>query len=418
MDNLTHSLIGMVAGEAAARLAPATRTGGLSAATRRGMLVTLATVGGNLPDIDLVLTYRGFTRDKLGYLLEHRGYTHTMLGCLALAAALYAAMAGWARFRRLAMLRNDRLMLAAMAVFATLLHLAMDALNSYGVHPFWPFYNGWIYGDSVFIVEPLYWLAAAPLFFTARTIGARSVVATAVLAGMVGSALMSPSWIWFACIVLATTGLLTIAMRSTPRTTALASALATVFVTAMFIVAGRAAARTIEAVAARDFPGDRIVDHVLSPIPTNPFCWDVLLLETRGERYIARHGMLSDAPSRISAQSCSTKLVSKDTTAPLTAVQAQESADTVWFGEFSMPAHRLAELAAHNCEASALMQFVRAPFAIENNRRWIIGDLRFDRERGLGMAKLEISAAPQGRCPPRVPWLAPRAELLNGGSVF
>ena len=93
------------------------------------MLVTLATVGGNLPDIDLVLTYRGFVRDKLGYLLEHRGYTHTVLGCLVLATLMYAAAEGWARYRRLSMTRNDHLTLAAVAVLGTLLHLGMDALE-------------------------------------------------------------------------------------------------------------------------------------------------------------------------------------------------------------------------------------------------------------------------------------------------
>src|ERR1700753_2709646 len=167
MDNLTHSLIGMVAGEAVARLTPVSK-GGLALETRRGLLVTLATVGGNLPDIDLVLTYRGFARDKLEYLLEHRGYTHTVLGCLVLATLMYLVVEGWARYRRLSMTRNDRLMLAAVAVFGTLLHLGMDALNSYGVHPLWPFYDGWIYGDLIFIVEPLYWLAVAPLFFVAK----------------------------------------------------------------------------------------------------------------------------------------------------------------------------------------------------------------------------------------------------------
>jgi inner membrane protein len=413
MDNLTHSLIGMVAGEAAARLTSATKTG-LSADSRRGMLVTIATVGGNLPDIDLVLTYRGFARDKLGYLLEHRGYTHTVLGCLALAALLYAAAEGWARYRRLSMTRSDHLALAAMAIFGTLLHLGMDALNSYGVHPLWPFYNGWIYGDSVFIVEPLYWLAAAPLFFTSKSIAARSVVATAVLAGIAGAVLMSPGWIWLAAVGLVVVGLAFIGGRSTPPTAALASALATVCVTALLVIAGHAAAQNIDSVAARDFPGDRVIDHVLSPIPTNPFCWDVLLLETHGNRYIARHGMLSNAPSVVTAQSCSTKLVSKDTTAPLTPVQAPDSATAVWFGEFSMPVSRLTDLTAHSCEAAALMQFVRAPFAIERKGGWIIGDLRFDRERGLGLAELEISAVPESGCLPRAPWLPPRADLLNG----
>jgi inner membrane protein len=411
MDNLTHSLISMVAGEATASLAPRMRTG-LAPETRRGMLLTLATVGGNLPDIDLVLTYRGFARDKLSYLLEHRGYTHTVLGCLILATLLYAAVEGWARFRRLSMTRGDRLLLAAMALVGTQLHLLMDWLNSYGVHPFWPFYDGWIYGDSVFIVEPLYWLAAGALFFTARTIGARAVVATAVVAGIVGCALMSPSLLWFAALVLATLGLLVVGRRCTARTTALASAVATVFVTAVFAIAGRAASNAIDSVAARDFPDDHSIDHVLSPIPTNPFCWDVLLLETRGERYIARHGMLSNAPGLVSAQSCSTKLVSKDTTAPLTAVQAADSTQAVWFGEFAMDKSRLAELIAHNCDALALMQFVRAPFAVERSHRWIIGDLRFDREHGRGLAQLEISSAHQAECLPRAPWLAPRAELL------
>jgi inner membrane protein len=412
MDNLTHSLIGLVAGEAAARLTPATRNG-LSPDTRRGMLVTLATAGGNLPDIDLVLTYRGFARDKLGYLLEHRGYTHTVLGCLVLAVLLLAAVEGWARYRRLSMTRADHLVLAAMAIFGTLLHLGMDALNSYGVHPFWPFYNGWLYGDAVFIVEPLYWLAAAPLFFTVRTTGARVVIAIAALMAIAASALMSPSWIWLTLIILASACLFAIGRRSSPRTTALTSALATLCVTAVFLVAGHTASRLTDSVAARDFPDDRIIDHVLTPTPTNPFCWDVLLLETRGDRYIARHGMLSDTPSIIPAQSCPRKLVSKTTTAPMTAVRTPDSREVVWFGEFSMPVHRLAELAAHNCEASALMQFVRAPFAIENNGGWIIGDLRFDRERGLGLAELEISTTPAGPCLPRAPWLPPRAALLG-----
>src|SRR5882757_3201497 len=244
MDNLTHSLIGMVAGEAVARLTPASKNG-LPAETRRGMLITVSTVGGNLPDIDLVLTYKGFVRDKLGYLLEHRGYTHTVLGCLVLATLIYAVAEGWAKYRRLPMTRNDHLTLVTVAVFSTLLHLGMDALNSYGVHPLWPFYNGWIYGDSIFIVEPLYWLAAAPLFFVAKSIAARAVVATAVLAGVAASILMSPSWMWLLLLALLTGGLLIVGSRYSTSTAALASAVTTICVTALLAVAGRAAAHDI-----------------------------------------------------------------------------------------------------------------------------------------------------------------------------
>jgi inner membrane protein len=138
-----------------------------------------------------------------------------------------------------------------------------------------------------------------------------------------------------------------------------------------------------------------------------------LLLATRGDRYIARHGMLSEAPGLVSAQSCSTKLVSKDTTVPMTAVHTPDVPDTAWFGEFSMPVSRLANLTARNCEAAALMQFVRAPFVVERKSGWVIGDLRFDRERGLGLAEIEVAATHTGECPPAAPWLPPRGALLK-----
>src|SRR3569833_1763689 len=412
MDNLTHSLIGMVAGEAVARLPPASK-GGLSAESRRGMLVTLATVGGNLPDIDLVLTYRGFVRDKLGYLLEHRGYTHTVLGCLVLATLMYVAAEGWARHRRLSMTRNDHLTLAAVAVFATLLHLGMDALNSYGVHPLWPFYSGWIYGASVFIVEPLYWLAAAPLFFVARSIAARAVVATAVLAGVAGSALMSPSWMWLGLLLLITVGLLIVGNRYPASTSALVSAIATVCVTVFLAITGYVAVRDINSVAARDFPDDRVIDHVLSPIPTNPFCWDVLLLETHGDRYIARHGMLSEAPAFVSAQSCSTMLVSQDTTAPMAAVHTSGSPDIAWFGEFSMPVTRLANLTSNNCQAAALMQFMQTPKNNKHKKKKNNKNQHNKHERGLGLAEIEVSESRTDDCPSPAPWLPPRRDLLK-----
>ena len=49
MDNLTHSLIGIVAGETVARSTSAA-TSGLGADTRRAFLVTIGVIGGNHPD--------------------------------------------------------------------------------------------------------------------------------------------------------------------------------------------------------------------------------------------------------------------------------------------------------------------------------------------------------------------------------
>ena len=42
-----------------------------------------------------------------------------------------------------------------LAWLAVLSHILLDYTNNYGVHPYWPFDNRWIYGDSVFIVTDL-----------------------------------------------------------------------------------------------------------------------------------------------------------------------------------------------------------------------------------------------------------------------
>jgi inner membrane protein len=413
VDNLTHTLIGLVAGDSIARSTSASPAG-LSAGTRRNCFVVIAAVGGNLPDLDLVVTYGGFTRDKLVYLLQHRGYTHTIAGCVVLALLLYGATELWARSRRIHLIRGDRWALAGMALFGTLLHLGMDTLNSYGVHPFWPFNNEWFYGDSVFIVEPLYWVAAAPMLFLVKSLWARIFVGFALLAALAANVVMhlaQPAW--YIAVVLLTIALLVVGKRASARTAALTSAAATVGVTAMFIFAGQAAAHRVEAIAAQDFPSETGIDRVLSPSPTNPLCWDVLLLQSGGGRYIARHAMLANAPSLLAADRCLGVFEGQSTTAPMTAVRAPASRAVRWLGEFSMPDDRLASLVAQDCEAYELMQFVRAPYAAEIDGRWVIGDLRFDREKALGMAEMVVDGSAHSPCRHKAPWVPPRASLLG-----
>ena len=61
-------------------------------------------------------------------------------------------------------------------------HVPLDALNSYGVHPFYPVDSSWYFGDAVFIFEPGFWivlgLAAA---WNARTRTARLVSALPIV---------------------------------------------------------------------------------------------------------------------------------------------------------------------------------------------------------------------------------------------
>ena len=413
MDNLTHTLIGVIAGESIAQSTHGTRPG-LAPDVRRTLFVALAAIGGNLPDLDLVYSLPGISHDKLSYVLQHRGYTHSVLGCVVLALLLYAGTELWVKLKRLTLTRRDRLELGAMALFGTLLHLGMDALNSYGVHPFWPAGNHWFYGDSVFIVEPLYWAAAAPLFFVLRSIVMRVVLALALLAAILLSALSSVALpVWSVGFALLTLTLLLVGARTSPRTAALTSAGLLVSITAMFILAGHLAARRIDSIVAADFPSEQLVDHVLTPMPMNPFCWDVLVLTTNGDRYAIRHAVLADAAGLIAARRCPMVLQGQGTTAPLAKVAAPESPQIHWLGEFAMSRSQLATLVAQHCDAAALMRFARAPFATVFERHWVVGDFRFDRERQLGMAEIELGAPSAGQCPATVPWVAPRADLLQ-----
>jgi inner membrane protein len=411
MDNLTHSLIGIVAGDTVARSARS-ETGGLTAQTRRAFLVTVSVIGGNLPDCDLIVSYGGFTRDKLAYMLQHRGYTHTILGCVILALLLYGAAEAVARARKLTFSRSDRVAILGMALFGTLLHLGMDSLNSYGVHPFWPFNNEWFYGDSVFIIEPLYWIAAAPMFFLLRTIWARVVLGIALLAALVLTVMAhSAQPAWYIGIIVLTALLLFVSRRVSARAAAWTSAVTAVGVTSMFIVAGLAAAHRAEAIDAQTFPSEHRVDHVLSPGFANPFCWDVLMVQTGSGLYTVRQATLSNSPTLVPVDRCFGMLIPRTGTAPMTEVPARSSAAIQWIRQFSMPEDRLAQLAARDCEARELLQFARAPYATEVDGRWVMGDLRFDREKDLGFTEIEL----RGRSPCRfsTPWVPPRQALLG-----
>jgi inner membrane protein len=417
VDNLSHSLIGLIAGESIARSSPVSRTSGLAPDVRRGLLVTLSVAGNNLPDLDLLYSYHPFahdTRAKLDYMLQHRGYTHTVLIGAVLAALLYGATEVWARWKRIPLARHDRVALAGAALFGVMLHLAMDFLNSYGVHPFWPLHNGWLYGDSVFIVEPLYWAAALPLFFTMRSKTARVILALApVIAVALCLVTHMATPIWCAGYGLLAIAMLIVGARASASAAALVSAGLAVIVTALFVVCSSAAARRIDAIAAADFSGDRVIDHVLTPAPLNPLCWDVLLLETGDDRYAVRSGVLSISPALVPAQRCPRSSSNRSPASLIAPVRAPVSGEIQWDGEFSMSRAQLAGLVGSHCQAAALMQFVRAPFAVQLRGQWMMGDLRFERGRASGMTSIGLGPLSSGECGAPVPWTPPRADLLD-----
>jgi inner membrane protein len=139
MDNLTHTLFGLVLA----------RTG-LERTTARTTAALL--VGANLPDIDLVTLAGG----SLSYLKHHRGFTHSFLGMSVEALILTGILAFCPR--PLPMTLGQLVRLYLMALIGLGSHFLLDYTNSYGVRPFLPFDGRWYAGDLVFIIDP--WLLA------------------------------------------------------------------------------------------------------------------------------------------------------------------------------------------------------------------------------------------------------------------
>lgn len=399
MDNLTHSLIGVLAGETLARTLPAAKSG-LAAQARRGLIVGVMAVGSNLPDLDFLPGM--ITHNKLDYLLQHRGYTHTVVGAVLIALLLFAACVAWIRFRKWHGARSDYLALFGIALLAPLLHIAMDFGNNYGVHPFWPFYNGWLYGDSIFIIEPLFWAAAAPLVFLLRTIAARVLVALVLVAGIGVSVVtgMVPTSLVIA-LTLLTLAMLVVGRYAAPRPALLTGIAVWIVSTAMFATAGRVAAAQI---AKSTGPA---LDRILAPLPVNPICWEVVLVQTAGDRYFLRQATFSLAPRWIPANTCPSHGVPAAATAPVVAIEATSSPFLKWRGEVVLPTRELKKIASQSCQAAALLRFARAPFFTQH----IVGDLRYDREPGTGFAEVDLD---KDECPSfAAPWTPPREDLLQ-----
>ena len=146
MDNLTHSLIGAVLGQA-----------GLKRKT--GLAMPTLIIAANIPDIDATCTVFGTLS-----LAMRRGITHGPVALLLLPLALTGIMLWFDRWQaRRGKRPDDRLpvrpgWLLALAYIGCLSHPLFDWMNSYGIRLLEPFSHKWFYGDALFIVDP--WLLA------------------------------------------------------------------------------------------------------------------------------------------------------------------------------------------------------------------------------------------------------------------
>ena len=404
MDNLTHTLVGLALGELTHRVLR-TEPDPARASTRRRLLLACGALASNFPDLDLVLT--PLAPEPLGYLLHHRGHTHTLLYALPQALLLLAALwAFWPNAR--ALLRTNpaarRGLLAATGI-GLLLHLGMDALNVYGIHPLAPFDPRWFYGDMVFIVEPVFWLAlGTPL--------AAHVAAPRWRRLFLGLLLLAPLLFaitghlqWGSFVALA--ALWALSQLLTRGAGERAALLAGVGVVAAFVLLQGAMAHLargeLTASLRREEPAVRILDLPLSAFPANPLCWGAIAVTEDGRGgYRIRRGVLSLAPAWNPAARCP---------APLAGVRvAPGHAGLAWAWEERGSLARLRALRSTDCRVDAWLRFARAP-SLDNGAAT---DVRYGLPGAPNFSTLPYAAQADLPCPSPVPrWGYPRADLLG-----
>ncbi len=140
MDNLTHTLTGVLLARA-----------GLRRLTPRATWISIAAA--NIPDIDIVVGPSG-----INYLNYHRHLTHSLFAVPLMALLALLIVEGVTRIARPTAPPLPWLRAWAVATIAALTHPLLDLTNAYGVRIFLPFTSSWFGWDIFFIVEPWLWV--------------------------------------------------------------------------------------------------------------------------------------------------------------------------------------------------------------------------------------------------------------------
>jgi inner membrane protein len=413
MDNVTHALAGLLLADIAVRVLERRQGTPVERPVRR-VVAVLGVVAAELPDLDILYAGPVLGMGKLGYLLHHRGHTHTLLVAIAAAFVLWGLAMALQRSVRDGPVRSIMLWLA---LAGTLSHIALDFTNSYGVHPFWPLYNGWVYGDAVFIVEPWLWvLAIPPLLVGPRSRVGRGLLGLALAAMLVAAFTLGVvSQALAAALTVVALGWLAVMWR-VPVTTRLAlTALAWVGFESLSFAASASARGAV----ARAVP-TRLADVVLTTAAANPLCFDAIVVEVDDARYRVSRATVAAFPAVHDADACG-GTTSRDAVFGETAQglrgglmpSTRTASDAiVWRAEWSAPGAELRQL-ARRCDVRAALGFMRVPvWEIAPNGAVRLSDLRYG-FGGDGFADLAFPVEVD-ECPRFVPpWQPPRAAAFS-----
>ncbi len=408
MENVAHSLAGLLIADAVVTFR--TASGAKVGRDFPRVALVVSALANNLPDADLLYASG---HGKLGYLMHHRGHTHTLPIATAMGVLLALAAIMFARKRSFDLVARDRVWILFLGVFGTCVHMALDSLNVYGVHPFWPFTGQWFYGDAVFIAEPLFWFVAIPslLIGAMRRLWRRSL--WALLGCAVALIFLVPQMVLLPAQMLSVATLVFFAlvlrrMSDVHRSSIALAGFAGVI--ALFVGSGFVARRKISADHANAFPDLTLHDLALSPLPANPWCWSGIAVATSSTDELVLYRVATSlAPSWIDSARCMPPISAP--TVPLGTAIAHGSVH--YFESFRAPLADWRSLVRERCDVEAFARFARAPFwRTENSAQRLVGDMRFDFSSASDFAEFELPRVPEN-CSEAwaAPWIPPRAEL-------
>lgn len=423
MENVTHSLIGVVLGEGIARARLKGRDPKEAESWRAGILWA-SVLGSNLPDFDFLLRPIA-GGGNLGALLHHRGFTHTVLFSFPLA--LIAAGVGMLAARKSPVKPPWSLMWLA-GWIGVLCHIGADFWNDYGVHPFWPWFNHWFYGDFIFIVEPLFWLGLLPFVYViTRSVWLRALCLV-LGGGILGVVWFGHYMTWPVALWVSLWAAAWIAVHRRPRSVGYAFG-TILLILVLFSVPGQVVRSRIKALLP---PGESLVQLSTTPAPSNPLCWRVTV-SSRTENpvgsppvdYFARQGVIALHPFGIGEEGgfapndphrCTPRRFAENSALRFEVeAPSLKQNDLVWAGEFRGNLKELNDAVATHCRLRALMRFVRMPFwMISPKGELTAGDLRYHSGKGLSFA--DVDSTPGEECLAHEPsWAAPSGVIDSIG---
>lgn len=151
MDNLTHGLVGIGIAALGQNL-PQTAD-----EKSHRAIFWAAAIGSQAPDLDVLYRLKG----QLAYLEFHRGFSHSFPSALVISLAITLLLSLiWPTISRL------RVFITALA--ATVVHIFLDILTSYGTRAFWPLYDKPLYLDTLMIIDPFIIFAGFLALFLRR----------------------------------------------------------------------------------------------------------------------------------------------------------------------------------------------------------------------------------------------------------